>query len=170
MTAIAAIAGADVRLFRLARTTGHTPAVERAVRVFSRSGEHAAAWMAFGAAGAAVDARRRERWVKGLVAVAAAYVLNTAIKLVVRRRRPMFEGLPALISTTTQLSFPSAHAASSTTAARVYAPLLPRGPMRVLLRATAAAMAGSRVYLGVHYPSDIAAGAALGALVGGVAR
>jgi undecaprenyl-diphosphatase len=83
----------------------------------------------------------------------------------VRRKRPQLEKLPALISTPTSLSFPSAHASSSFAAARAFSALLP-----VRLYVPATAMALSRVYLGVHYPSDIAAGALLGTLVGSVGR
>jgi membrane-associated phospholipid phosphatase len=152
----------DVRLYRLVRSRGRMPALRTAVRRFSSTGEHAGVWLALGVTGAAVDRRRRGRWLRGAGAVLATYLLNTAIKGIVRRKRPLLEDLPALIATPTQLSFPSAHASSSFAAARAYRGLLPAGPLLV----AAATMGWSRVYLGVHYPSDIAAGALLGTVIG----
>jgi membrane-associated phospholipid phosphatase len=161
----AAVARADLAGYRFARTHGHAPAVERAVTAFSRTGEHAALWLAIGTAGMALDAPRRDRWRRATTGVAAAYALNTVVKLVARRKRPLLDDLPQLIATPTQLSFPSAHASSSFAAARAFAPLVPGGTRTIYPAATL--MAASRVYLGVHYPSDILAGALLGTLVGG---
>jgi membrane-associated phospholipid phosphatase len=149
----------DERVLRAARTWGHTPERERAVAAFSRLGEHAAVWLAIGLAGGAIDTRRRERWGKATATVGAAYALNTALKLLVRRRRPELKGLPPLTDTPTRLSFPSAHASTSFAGALAYSRLgLPAPPLYVL----AAGLAVSRLYLGVHYPSDVLAGALLG--------
>jgi undecaprenyl-diphosphatase len=155
-----------VRLYRLLRENGHDPAVELPIRRFSSLGEHAAIWLAIGLAAAALDRRQRAEWLGATRSVLYAYALNTMLKTVVRRKRPHLEKLPALISTPTSLSFPSAHASSSFAAARAFSSLLPAQP----LYAGATAMALSRVYLGVHYPSDIAAGAVLGTLVGTTGR
>jgi len=152
----------DRRLLRLARTRGHTPAAERAVAGFSALGEHAAVWLTLGAAGALFDAPRRRRWRRAGACVAAANATNTVLKVLVRRRRPVLAGLPALVRTPTQLSFPSAHAASSFAGALAYTRLgLPAGPLYAL----AVALSASRLYLGVHYPSDLLAGALLGSAV-----
>ncbi len=98
--------------------------------------------------------------------VAGAYVISTSIKLAIGRQRPLVEDLPHLMATPTGLSFPSSHSSSSFAAARAYGTLLPPAP----LYAAASAMAFSRLYLGVHDPSDIAAGVALGSVLGTLGR
>ncbi len=158
------VVSADIAAYRAVRGLPRTPTTVARVRAFSRAGEHAACWLALGAAGQAVDRGRRDAWRRATAGVVVAYVANTALKQVFRRRRPLLDGLPALIRTPTALSFPSAHASSSFAAAQAFAPLA--GPAAVPLRITAGAMALSRVYLGVHYPSDILVGALLGTVVG----
>jgi membrane-associated phospholipid phosphatase len=136
------------------------------VRAYSRLGEHAVGWIALGVVGATLDSGRRGHWVRATAAVGIAYLISTSIKIAIGRRRPMVEDLPHLMATPTGLSFPSSHSTSSFAAARAFGPLLPPGP----LYGAALAMALSRLYLGVHYPSDIAAGAALGTALGSAVR
>jgi decaprenylphosphoryl-5-phosphoribose phosphatase len=152
----------DEGLLRAARTVGHSPPREAAAARFSRLGEHAGVWLAIGAAGRFVEPDRRTQWRRAIGVVLGAYALNTAVKLAVRRPRPQLEGLPALQSTTTRLSFPSAHACTSFTGALAYSRL---GLPAPALYSLAVGLSLSRLYLGVHYPSDVIAGAALGTLL-----
>jgi membrane-associated phospholipid phosphatase len=157
----------DERLLRVARTCGHTPAAERAVARFSLLGEHAGVWIALGVAGSLLcTGERRARWRRATAVVAGTYAANTVLKLGVRRKRPELPGLPPLTSTPTRFSFPSAHASTSFAGACAYGRLgLPAGPLYAL----AAGLGLSRLYLGVHYPSDVLAGASLGTAIAAVA-
>ncbi len=147
------------------RTIGGKPVV-RAARGLSLFGEHAGGWFALGLVGAVVDRDRRRDWLTGAAGVVAAHAASIAVKRVVRRQRPIDESVEVLVSTPSSLSFPSSHATSTTAAAVVYSGLTGRN----LVPALVPPMLVSRLVLGVHYPSDVLAGATLGAVVGGLVR
>jgi membrane-associated phospholipid phosphatase len=158
------MSGLDLAILRFMRTRGHPPAAETAVRALATSGEWGAIWAGGALAAAAFDPPRRGRWLRAAAVPIAAIGLNYAVKLVVRRARPELPGLPPLAGAPSSLSFPSAHATSSFAAATAMGRIAPES--RLALLAGATAMAATRPYLGMHYPSDVIAGAVLGALLG----
>ncbi|MCX2732471.1 phosphatase PAP2 family protein [Saccharopolyspora sp. NFXS83] len=137
------------------------PPVVKAARAMSLFGEHAAGWLAIGAVGALVDRKRRGEWVAATAGVAFAHGASIGVKRVVRRSRPGDPQVQVLVGTPSKLSFPSSHATSTTTAAVLYGGLLGKR----LTPALVPPMMVSRMVLGVHYPSDVLAGSALGGAV-----
>jgi membrane-associated phospholipid phosphatase len=159
------LAALDLRLLRLLRTRGHSPVVETAVLRLAQAGENGLLWYAIALGGAALGGRRRRGgFFRAMRIVLATLVANTVVKQTVRRARPVLEEeLPALTPVLSGRSYPSAHSSTSFAGARALSAAGMPGPP---LYAVAVAMALSRPYLGVHYPSDIAAGALLGDAVG----
>jgi undecaprenyl-diphosphatase len=95
-----------------------------------------------------------------------ADLLATGLKSVADRERP-YEVIPAadpLLRWDVSSSLPSGHAATSAAGAVILAYLIGRGGLWLGLLAVAIGF--SRVYIGVHYPSDVLAGAAIGLAVG----
>ncbi|MDG9708396.1 phosphatase PAP2 family protein [Streptomyces sp. DH10] len=147
----------DHRIVSALRACGTDPRVAGAARALSWAGEHAALWLAAGLAGAAVDGRRRGAWLRGTALTAGAHLVSMGVKRVVRRPRPAH--VEPLVRTAGRHSFPSSHATSAAAAAVAFGALGARA-----VPPLAAAVCVSRLVAGVHYPSDVAAGAALGAL------
>lgn len=154
----------DRSLLIALRTRGHRRSAERIAQGLGAFGELGIGWAALGLGGAALDARRRRRFVAAAVAAPAAVAINYAVKAGSRRGRPTIAGYPPLGRATSRFSFPSAHAASSLAGATALGRVAP--PARLPLLAVAALVCAGRPYLGMHYPSDVLAGAALGAAIG----
>jgi len=153
----------DLKLLRWMRTHGHTPAVENAAIALGKAGNNALVWFLLGAALAILDNSRWKQWLVCAVLGPIAIGLNYAIKLIVKRPRPELEGLPPLGGAPSSLSFPSAHATSSFAVATAMVRVDPAMSAAFLV---AFALALGRPYLGMHYPSDVVAGALLGVVLG----
>lgn len=146
--------------------TAKVPVLDAVLPRLSRAANHSKLWIAIAVVFAAVGrAKGRRAASRGLRAVAlTSAIVNGPIKLVANRHRPTGELIPAarrLARVPTSSSFPSGHTASAVAFATAVGIEVPRAAAP--LGALAAAVGVSRVYTGVHYPLDVAAGAALGA-------
>ena len=126
---------------------------------YTTAGNYGLLWVAVGAVAG--------RPVKTAATVWGTLGANYAVKRLVGRERPAPAIAEPLVALPSSSSFPSSHAAMSTAAAIVLIEARPSlAPVWV---AMGAAMAASRVYVGAHHASDVAAGVALGAVTGTVA-
>ncbi len=108
-----------------------------------------------------------------IISFCAVFLAESAeyqLKLAIARVRPCsaVDGIRLIVACPKSFSMPSGHAISSFAFAtplyymtRDFVPLI----LRILPLALAALIAFSRIYLGVHYPSDVLAGSLLGALI-----
>lgn len=146
------------------RTRGHHPVAEKAAQVVAKSGDNGYLWIGIGTIGFLFDGRRRWQWLTtGLIGPISIGV-NFGVKLIFKRQRPVLKGLPPLGGAPSSLSFPSAHATASFACATAMSRVAPE--LRYALFGAAALMAVTRPYLGMHYPTDVLAGIALGTTVG----
>jgi len=93
--------------------------------------------------------------------------LNNVVKNLVKRPRPFASGAvnPARAHTATGYSFPSGHTQTIATWSTAFAVLLKKAWVSALAGIAIAAVAFSRLFLGVHYPSDVIVGAVLGVVI-----
>ncbi|MEO3974083.1 phosphatase PAP2 family protein [Streptomyces sp. CAU 1734] len=154
-------AAAERRLLAALHECGGRPGVAAVARGLSLAGEHGALWLGAGLTGAAADAGRRRAWLRATALVGGAHLASLGVKWSVRRARPgAVLTAPPLVRTAGPYSFPSSHATTSAAALIAFGALFPAGER--LMAPLAAAICVSRLVAGVHYPTDIVAGALLG--------
>jgi membrane-associated phospholipid phosphatase len=153
----------DLKVLRWMRTHGHSPAVEDAAVALGKAGNNGLVWFLLGIALAIIDNGRWEQWLICAILGPLAIGLNYVVKLAVKRPRPVLEGLPPLGGAPSSLSFPSAHATSSFAVATAMCRVDPATSAAFIV---AIALSLGRPYLGMHYPSDVLAGALVGIVLG----
>ena len=114
-----------------------------------------------------IPKKTRKVGIMSAVALLGSLLINNnLIKNIVQRPRPFvtFTDLEIIIPTPSEFSFPSGHTSSSFAAAAVFYRHLPKklGVPSVIL---AGLIGFSRLYVGVHYPTDVLAGVVMGILL-----
>jgi undecaprenyl-diphosphatase len=144
-------------------TTHHAAWLDFVMAGLSLAGRAGLVWLVI----AATVAIRRPRmlplfWQVVLVVLLAYFTVDLVLKPAIARARPFETVLDARVvgSRPATYSFPSGHAASAIAGAFVTTLMAPRA--RALLWALAVLIAASRIYVGVHYPLDVFAGACVG--------
>jgi len=139
--------------------------LDDAMKALSQAANHSGLWFAVALALAARRGASRKAALRGVASIAgASFTANAVMKPLLPRRRPAAAELRAyqtLTNPPTSSSFPSGHAASAAAFATALALESPR--LGAAVAPLAAAVAYSRVHVGVHWASDVAAGAMVGA-------
>jgi undecaprenyl-diphosphatase len=144
------------------------PPLDTFFALFTRIGDHGELWLAIFLV-LLMTKKYRKVALFALVALALELLLvEGLIKNIFVRPRPFMvnETIDLLIKTPSGYSFPSGHTASSFAFAAVL--FFNKVPYRKTIMALAALMGFSRLYLYVHYPSDVLAGMVLGIFIGWV--
>jgi membrane-associated phospholipid phosphatase len=147
--------------------------LDRSLPLLTRAADRSVLWVGVSAALLATGHHcARRAALRGLGSLAVTSLLaNHLAKTLISRERPVLDLVPLARSARripSSSSFPSGHAASA--AAFAVGAALEWRPLAVPLGAAAAAVAFSRIYTGVHYPSDVLAGAAIGATIAAAGR
>jgi membrane-associated phospholipid phosphatase len=147
------------------------PTADRVFYTASALGDFSVLWMLLGSVRGLRSERDADAAIRLLVCLGLESALvNGLVKSLLPRARPVHEGdHPHHLRTPKTASFPSGHASAGFTAATLLADGQ-KAPWRYGWYGLAAAVASSRIHTRSHHASDVLAGAALGLVLGRVAR
>lgn len=134
------------------------------VKVFTTLGNAGILWIVLAVAMLFWRPTRKAGVLAGCALLFSLLFTNLGLKLLLTRPRPytVVEGLIPLLTSGDPNSFPSGHTSAAFAAGLVWARTLPKAWMRRTAVIQAVLMGLSRLYVGVHYPSDVVSGAVVG--------
>ena len=142
------------------------PWLNPAVEAYTRLGNAGLLWIVLSLAMLCMPKTRKAGALALLAMVLGLLCTNVVLKHLVGRTRPWIDvaGLIPLVNEPDPNSFPSGHTCAAFAAGLSWARALPRRWMGAAAVLLAVCMGLSRLYVGVHYPTDVLAGAAVGSL------
>ncbi len=144
------------------------PALNGAVSLFTHLGDSGILFIALAVILLIFRSTRKAGGTALLGMIFGLIVTNLTVKPLISRERPwvIIQGFEALVTSSDPNSFPSGHTCAAFAFAAALCIMLPKRWEKIIAWVLAAAMAFSRLYVGVHFPSDVLAGAVIGTLCG----
>ena len=158
----------DVAVMQTITEWFQSPLMTQLMRLITSLGSGAVLWILFFLYLYFIKKDKRTAWFLAAAVITTSLINDGLIKHLINRPRPFIDHpeLPALIAHPMSSSFPSGHSATSFAALTVL--MTTEKPTRWLAMAGAILIAFSRIYLHVHYPTDVLAGMLVGICVGAV--
>lgn len=143
----------------------HLSWLDPVVSFYTKLGDAGLLWIALSLAFLLFKPTRKAGALALCAMILGLIVTNLTIKPLISRPRPWLDWpIIPLVTENDPNSFPSGHTCAAFAAAMVWVRTLPRKAGRIGAAAAAVLMGLSRLYVGVHYPSDVLAGALIGSL------